>query len=104
MGNHGSPENTGFPEGDGLVLSVGGPPGIHADKSEANGNGCFDAKVDPSKSNENDSTGAPQPGVTTTVPQSGVSTTTVPQTGITTTGALEQLLGQLLEQLQEHEI
>ena len=56
MGNHGSPENTGFPEGDSLVLSVGGPAGIHADKSEANGNGCFDAKVDPSKSNNSDTT------------------------------------------------
>lgn len=54
MGNHGSAQNTGFAEGDTLVLSVGGPDGIHADKSGATGNGCFDAQVDPSKSNNND--------------------------------------------------
>ena len=56
MGNHGHAENTGFPDGDSLVLSVGGPAGIHADKTEKNGNGCFDAEVDPSKSSDNNDT------------------------------------------------
>ena len=56
MGNHGHAENTGFPDGDSLVLSVGGPAGIHADKTEKNGNGCFDAEVDPSKSGDNNDT------------------------------------------------
>ena len=56
MGNHGHAENTGFPDGDSLVLSVGGPAGIHADKTEKNGNGCFNAEVDPSKSSDNNDT------------------------------------------------